>query len=93
MADKFDLTQDDFRDVLDRIEALENTVASLMMEEDHSKRTGWQAICNSHIGGWYGTCRENSSEGCTQAGEDKRVHDRDNHGGTSNAVVVKRSCG
>ena len=49
---------------------------------------GWQAVCNGHIGGWYGTCRTSSKD----ANGDKVSHDAEAHDGTSWAVVVKRTC-
>ncbi|WPP26255.1 hypothetical protein [Bacillus subtilis] len=48
----------------------------------------YQAVCNGHIGGWYGTCYENRSDALTDATN----HDNSQHGGEHWAVVVRRTC-
>ncbi|MNO24346.1 hypothetical protein D3C76_141630 [compost metagenome] len=48
----------------------------------------WQAICNGHVGGWYGDCENNYSDALTDATD----HDKNSHNGEKWATVVKRTC-
>ncbi|WP_267377972.1 hypothetical protein [Bacillus sp. GM_Baccil_2] len=48
----------------------------------------YQAICNGHIGGWYGTCYANRSDALTDANN----HNTNSHGGDNWATVVRRTC-
>ena len=61
---------------------------AIPVEAEAATAQGWQAVCNGHIGGWYGPCRTSSSD----ATSDKNSHDNGSHSGTSWAVVVKRTC-
>jgi hypothetical protein len=58
------------------------------VETDATTAQGWQALCNGHIGGWYGPCRDNSAD----ARRDAADHDRSAHGGDRWATYVRRTC-
>ena len=61
---------------------------SIPVETDAAVAQGYQAVCNGHLGGWYGTCRTSNSDATTDATN----HDNNSHGGTRWAVVVRRTC-
>jgi len=63
-------------------------VMTIPIEMGESFTQGWQAICNGHLGGWYGPCRSDS----TSAKADADSHNASSHGGERYATYVKRSC-
>lgn len=70
----------------DKCSTFENSMKIPVVEPNLAQ--GYQAVCNGHIGGWYGPCRANSSD----ANSDKTTHDNSSHGGDSWAVVLRRTC-